>query len=532
MLPGRKYTPEDILHILWSRKWLLLFGLVAFASLAFGLSLRFPDQYESETVILVIPQRIPESYVRSTVTTRIEDRLRSIGQEILSRTRLERIITEFNLYPDARRVQPMEVVVAQMRLAIDVNPVRDDTFKISFTAPDPRTAMIVTDRLASMYIDENSHDRSAMAAGTNQFLESQLEEARERLVSHEKKLEEFRRRNSGELPAQLQTNLQVIQGSQSQINTLNESIDRDRDRRLLLEKSLAAVMAGDTVAAPSSEAGAPASSLTPAESRSMEQLEKARSDLSTLELRYKPEHPDVVAKKRSIAELERKIQQEASINANAATGRPPAARPVNAAEAMRQTRAREYQTEIDKVDRQIASKEAETARLAKLVSQSQRRVEAVPGHESELTDLMRDYDTLQKIYTALLTKKEDSKISSNLESQQVSEQFKILDPARLPEKPSSPDRRRVAAIGAAGGLALALAFAGFLEYRDTTLRSEEEILRTLVLPVLAAVPVLVAVADRNRQRRLVVASVTVTVLAVASVAVAAVWHFGLLQGIR
>ena len=165
MLPGRKYTPEDLIGILWNRKWLLLVGGCLFTGLAFAISLRIPNQYKSETLILVIPQRIPESYVRSTVTTRIEDRLRSIGQEILSRSRLERVITEFDLYPEERKLLPMEVVVEQMRTKIVVDPIKDDAFRVS-TAEVPRTTMIVTDRLASMLIDENSRDRSVMASGT------------------------------------------------------------------------------------------------------------------------------------------------------------------------------------------------------------------------------------------------------------------------------------------------------------------------------------------------------------------------------
>src|SRR6476660_4688594 len=234
MLPGRKYTPEDILGILWYWKWRMVGAVVMFGAAAYGISKRMPNQYKSETLILVIPQRIPESYVRSTVTMRIEDRLRSISQEILSRTRLEKIINEFNLYPDRREAKPMEVVVEEMRADVLVETVKDDAFRIAFTARDPRTAMIVTDRLASMFIDENTKDRSVMAEGTNNFLESQLDDARRRLIEHEKKLEEFRRRYSGELPSQLQTNLQVIQGNQSQIQNLNESINRDRDRRLVL----------------------------------------------------------------------------------------------------------------------------------------------------------------------------------------------------------------------------------------------------------------------------------------------------------
>src|ERR1051326_7574214 len=119
MLPGRKYTPEEILGIAWQRKWLLLASLLLFAAAAYGVSRRMPNQYKSETLILVIPQRIPESYVRSTVTMRIEDRLRSITQQILSRTRLEQIIKEFNLYSEERRTGIMEDVVERMRKDIE-----------------------------------------------------------------------------------------------------------------------------------------------------------------------------------------------------------------------------------------------------------------------------------------------------------------------------------------------------------------------------------------------------------------------------
>ena len=529
MLPGRKYTPEEMVVILWQRKWLLLASLLVFGAAAYGISKRMPNEYKSETSVLVIPQRIPESYVRSTVTMRIEDRLRSISQEILSRTRLEKIINEFNLYADRRKVKPMEAVVEEMRTDVVVETVKDDAFRIAFAARDPRTAMIVTDRLASMFIDENTRDRTVMAEGTNTFLESQLEDARRRLVEHEKKLEEFRRRNSGELPSQLQTNLQVIQGAQSQILTLNESINRDRDRLLLLEKSISDALASD---APVPAPLEPSSSSDPnslGEGRIVDQLEKARNDLSAMLTRLKPGHPDVVAKKRVITELEFKVQQEASAAPNAQA---PNAKPATTAELIRQGRARQFQAEVEKLNRQIASKEADAVRLRQQVAEYQKRVEAVPGHESEQTDLMRDYETLQKTYSSLLAKKEDSKISANLERQQVSEQFKILDPARLPQRPSSPDRVRITAFGAAFGLALAAALIGFLEYRDMTLRSEDEILRTLTLPVLAAIPIVAGVFDRRRQRQIRIASLAFSVLATIGIAAATLWRLGVLKGLR
>jgi len=143
---------------------------------------------------------------------------------------------------------------------------------------------------------------------------------------------------------------------------------------------------------------------------------------------------------------------------------------------------------------------------------------------------MRDYDTLRNTYTSLLAKKEESKISANLERQQVSEQFKILDPARLPQKPFSPDRMKITAAGAAFGLLLGVAFAAFLEYRDSSLRSEDEVLRTLVLPVLAAIPAMTALSERGRRRRYLFVSAAAAVLAVAGVAALALWRLGMLKG--
>ena len=103
MLPGRKYTPEDIAAIAWRRKWLIVIAICIVTTAAIAVSLRIPNVYRSQTLILVIPQRVPDSYIKSTVSTRIEDRLRSLRQEILSRTRLERIIHDFSLYDPLRK---------------------------------------------------------------------------------------------------------------------------------------------------------------------------------------------------------------------------------------------------------------------------------------------------------------------------------------------------------------------------------------------------------------------------------------------
>jgi uncharacterized protein involved in exopolysaccharide biosynthesis len=182
-------------RILW-----LLVPTVVTAALTAALSYYLlPTRYQSDTLILVIPQQVPESSVRSTATSPIEERLQIITQQILSRTRLERIILDFNLYPDRRKTTPMELVAEQMRSNIGVQIIKGDAFRVSFTSVEPKTAMHVTERLASLYIEENLRSREILTAGSNQFLAAQIEDMRRQIVDTEAHLHKLRARTVGEL---------------------------------------------------------------------------------------------------------------------------------------------------------------------------------------------------------------------------------------------------------------------------------------------------------------------------------------------
>jgi len=524
VLPGKIYTPEDILRILWQRKWLLAIPFVVAVISTFAVSMYLPKQYRSETVILVVPQRVPESYVRSTVTARIEDRLSSLREQILSRSRLERIVMDFNLYSAMRQKAPMEDVIEAMRRNVDVTVQRGDAFKVSFVNGDPRVAQKVTERLASIFIDENLRDREVQAEGTNQFLDSQLEDARRRLVEHEKKLEEYRRRYAGQLPTQVQSNLQAIQSAQLQLQALNESMNRDRDRQVLVERQLADAQAG-VPATTSTEPPSTSAEGTPILSNA-QLLEAARARLAVLETRYTEEHPDVAATKRQVRDLEAKVAAESA--AVKAQG-PQAPRPLTTAEMQRQSRIRELTAEIQNLDSQITRKQAEEHQLRETISAYQAKVEAAPTRESELTELTRDYATLQGAYTSLLTKREDSKMSANLERRQVGEQFKVLDPPRIAERPFSPNVRLINAAGAAVGLGIGMLLIAFLEYRDSSLRTEEDVLRVIQVPVLALVPMMASDRElRLQRRRQLLVGLAVFVMVASSGAALLLWKLQIL----
>jgi polysaccharide chain length determinant protein (PEP-CTERM system associated) len=517
VLPGQKYTPEQIGRIAWRQRWALVVPCAVVAALAAAGSLLLPNRYKSETVILVVPQRVPDSYVRSTVTSRIEDRLQSISQEILSRTRLERIITDFNLYAKARRTKLMEEIVERMRKDIEVQVVKGDSFRVSYEGSSPRTVADVTNRLASLFIEENLRDREVMAEGTNQFLESELEAARQRLVEHENKLEAYRKQYAGELPSQLNSNLQVIQNLQMQIQAVVESLNRNRDRRLVLEQQLAEANLPDASQAPVR----PAKSMEPDPMAPLqEQVDAARADLQQLEMRLTPQHPDVIRAKRTLRDLEAKLAAQTQ-----AAGPPPAepAPVVDPGVRQRQNRTKQLRADIQSLDRQIASSEAEERKLRESAAEYQRRVEAAPTRETEMTQLMRDYATLQSVYTSLLQKREDSKMAANLERRQIGEQFKLLDPAKPAEIPFEPNRLRIVLAAAALGAALGAAFVGYREFRNTSLATDEEAATTLELPVLASVPLMITKRERTRRRWLATATNTACTVVVLGCIAVVVW---------
>src|ERR1051325_4812541 len=132
MLPGRQYTLGDVLFLAKKWKWVVIVLWVVVGVGAVMIGRMMPDKYRSESLIQVVPQRVPENFVRSTVTARIEDRLPAISQQILSRTRLERIIQDFSLYTEERKTGLMEDIVAEMRRDINVEMVKGDAFRVEY----------------------------------------------------------------------------------------------------------------------------------------------------------------------------------------------------------------------------------------------------------------------------------------------------------------------------------------------------------------------------------------------------------------
>ncbi len=392
-----------------------------------------------------------------------------------------------------------------------------DSFRVSYMSDNAETARKVTERLATQLIEQNLIDRNNQAESTSQFLSTQLEEAKRRLVEQEKKLEEYRKLHSGQLPTQMPMNLQAIQNASLQLQALSDSTNRAQERRLLIERQIADTQAVPVPVPIAAVTDTPAQAPTTAQ-----QLDVAEARLAAQLQRYTPDHPEVVVARRTVEELRARLAEEVPLGATEVVPE----RPLTPTEAMQKKRVLDLQAELAVVDHQLAANRAEEQRLKAALAEYQSKVDAAPSRESELVELTRDYSTLQAAYTSLLMKREDSMIAANLERRQIGEQFRVLDPASRPEKPSNQRQRlTIMSAGAGLGLALGLLVVGLREYQDPSFRQADEVQRVLSLPVLALIPVMTSESeDRKARWRTRLMDVAGTTVVMAAIAVVVIWR--------
>jgi polysaccharide chain length determinant protein (PEP-CTERM system associated) len=481
---GRAVDAGAVLRAILRHRWGAgIVGAVALAA-AGTLAIGLPDVYEAKAVLLVERQQVPSDYVRSTVTAEFDRRLHTITQSILGRSALTGLIQKFGLYPDLRAKLPMESVVERLRRNIGVELIRGTqrsagavatAFSITYRGDDPRTVAAVTNDLASMYMDEDLKMRERHAAGTTSFLGRQLDqELKRKLEEQEKVVREFKERHLGELPQQETANLSALDRLNGQLLLNGERQAQLRVERDALQKAVSA--AGDLPG-----------SATPEMLRA--RLETRRAELGQLRKRFTDKYPDVVQLKAEIEELERQLAELGPLPA-AETGSAgyPAGPSFDAVTALR------------RVDAELAGLKTEEQTLRASMARYQQRVENAPKREQEFQSLNRDYETMQEIYNSLLKRYEEARLAESLEHHQKGEQFRLLDPAVVPEDPTAPNRPAFALFG----LVLALAAAGGVillrEWADSSFHSADELRMAIAVPVLTSIQRIVTRRDRLRAR--------------------------------
>jgi polysaccharide chain length determinant protein (PEP-CTERM system associated) len=487
--------PQEFLELFRRRKWMIVF-LVLFIMLGASVySVVVPELYRSSTTIMVISQQVPEAFVRPTVTSRIEERLASIQQQVQSRTRLMRVMHEFGLYQQDGG-DPSEAAVEAMRNRVGIRVRRNETFTISFVHEDPHMAQAVASRLASFFIDENLKTREQQAVGTSEFLETQLQETKAKLEIQEEKVKQYKMLFLGELPQQLQANLNMLTNYQSQLQSNAEAIRSAEDRKAHLESQITSQQRALT--ARITEGG---QIVTDTMESLLIDLSRRRAELAELTTRYTDRYPEVIRLRREVARLEKEIEDLVEKGPQVEEMNPGLAAKIRAARQHRFAETgeiRRLRGQIETLDLQLASLNREGEEIRGNIARLQARVEQAPAREQEMIALTRDYENLRRSYDDLLKKKLESDIAQDLEKRQQGEQFLVLDPANLPEKPFQPNRPMIFLYALIASCVLGFGGVVGLEMLDPTIRGKKEFTHFFDVGVLACIPI---IRDKNYVRR-------------------------------
>ncbi len=488
MISQRELTAEDYINIV-RRKWPLIAILAVIGgALGIGAAQILPKQYVSQTVVLVEPPTVPGNVVQPVVNADTSQRLATMQQQILSRTRLEPVVHKLSLYTaEIKQQESMEDIVARLRKNIEVTPVlpmaRTNAqglpgFSIRVTFDEPNIAQQICATVSSMFLDENLRVRQHQAERTTDFLTDQVETAKAKLDEQDGKLAAFQRAHLGSLPDDQGMNLNVLGGLASQLDAATQAMSRAQQDKAFAESSLAQQRAAWQ---------ATLNGRQPATQE--QQIADMVAQLAALKSKYTDDHPDVVRLKSDIAAARRNMaagNQEAVAAA--------AAMPVIAA--VEPAQIQSLRDQIRQFDSVLRDRTAQQEDLHRRIRMYQARIEATPAIEQEFKALTRGFQSALEFYNQLLKQRDLAAMATDLERQQQSEQFRVLDPASLPERPSFPDPLKFMLGGLGGGIALGVGLTLLLEMRDTSVRTDRDIESLLQIPVLAVVPTVKALSNK------------------------------------
>ena len=477
--------------------WHFLLPFFCGWALVWGGTWFMPSSYRSGTLILVEEPSVPQEFVVPNVAGDLQSRLQSITQQILSRTRLLRIIDQLSLYGTLREHSSPDDLVERMRkdIQIELNRSGDrralTSFNVYYSSPNPATARQVTTELCNLFINENLEVRQQQSQATTDFLENQLKDARRQLADQEQKVKAFKNSHLGELPGQLQTNLQILAGLQSQLQNEQDALTRARQQNAYLQSLLDQYRTFE-------KPGKSSEGVTVSLPALDQELEKLQAQLEDLRARYTETHPDIRKLKNQIAQAEHLKTQ---LEQRASSAAPQKDNSDTAAGLDAKSPIFQLESQLTASNYEISNHQNTIKQLQARIGSYQARLNEEPMLEQQLTDITRGYDQSKADYDSLLKKKNESELATNLELQQKGAHFRVLDPPNLPTTPYSPQRIRLFVIGLVVGAVLGIGLVILMELINDRIFSETELKKLLPVKVLAEIPPVLSPREEHEQSR-------------------------------
>jgi succinoglycan biosynthesis transport protein ExoP len=494
---------DKYLAILRRRKWWIIITTTAIFVATVVVARRLPDLYRSQTVILVDPQKVPDSFVPATGNTTIADRLSTIRQEVMSPTRLKDLLNQTGLYAAERAAGREDAVIQKMQKSIQLEVVdaggsRLSAFQIGYTGLTPQEAALVPNKLANMVIVSNVQAGVEHSSDTAEFLDAELQKTKKELEQKENEMGRIKSTSIMDLPESKQFHIEALTTLRSQLQASQDRVSRAQQQMMLLQSTM-----GSTNTTVDLDTDSEGASSSPDDA----QLQKLETHLSELRGRYGPSHPDVRKTENEITQLKAKIASQQKSAPPAAENPKPAHRVIRTNPVVT-AQINQLQQEID-----------EQTRLQKPIEEQiafhSSKLEKEPIFEQQMAGLMRDYDTLRAHYNHLLDKKLSADMYTSLVTHEQGERFEILDPAIVPSKPYGPNRFVYALAALLGGLVAGTGLAIVMEMTDPSVRNEHEAADILDTGVVVSIPIIFTPPQTRTMRLRAIGVIAITISSAA-----------------
>jgi succinoglycan biosynthesis transport protein ExoP len=544
MGPAQGMDLREKLRGYWRRRGTFIIVAGILAALTLTVALVLPPTYLAGATILIEQQEIPQELVRSAVTSFADQRVQVISQRVMTTQNLLALIERYGLYPDIRLTKPREVLLQAMRQDISMKMISADVidprsgrptqatiaFNVSYKSHSSELALKVANDLTSLYLNENLTSRTQMAEQTSSFFAQEAERLQKRILELDKQLSDFKQKNQDKLPDLSQLNMQVSERTELDLRDAENHIAALDSQQVLLEAQLVQINPTMQVF---SDTGLRVMS---AEDR----LKSLKSQLAGLKARYAPGHPDIINTEREVEGLEKQVKSDdgtsdvarqldeakaqlARAQEKYAPDHPDVVRLTRVVQELQKTVAAapangawnkerahadnpayiQVKGQLDalNVERESALKKRDGLR-AKL-DDYERRLAQAPAVERQYRALARDLDGAQIKYQEMRSKQSEVQVSQNLETEHKGERFTMIEPPLPPEKPISPNRMLILAMGFVLSLGSGVGAAVMRESLDGSVRGVQDMRALLSVPPLAAIPMIVTGAEQRRQKRIV-----------------------------
>ncbi|MEW5802587.1 MAG: GNVR domain-containing protein [bacterium] len=538
-----------LLKILVRCKWWFIIPLSCISALSLVIALVLPDIFMSKATILIENQSIPQVFVSSPVTSYAEQRIQTITQEVMSRSRILSLMRKYDLFSQKRKYLSIDTLIEKIRHRIAIETINAEihhqeqnrptlltiAFSLSFQDEDPRKAQAVANEISSYYLEKNLESREKHIQSTTKFLDEQLKDTKGELDNLQRQIAEFRQEHLEELPDFMNFNIQKIEKLNNELRSItieirsleNQKIPlkhriallnphesgrtiSPRERLTQLELERAQLLSQYSGKHPLVKANMretailnekrqtqtlPGSGQTldnqAQDNQTLDRLKELEIKLIELKSQYSPQHPSVKELTKEIDTLQdefQKSQQQTDVDTSEDLE---ATNPSYVA----------LKAELERIDMSIASLEVEKLDLEKMAQDIEEKLRTMPSVAARFNELDRDYQSAKMHYNEIMEKLLSARISQGMEEEQLGERFTVVEPAFLPDKPYKPNRILIMVLGVLIGCGLAIFLVTLHEFTDENIRDCNTLEAITGIPVLASISAMKTPKEIARARR-------------------------------